>query len=84
MPTYQTDDKIIPEGVHHSTDFSIVVDPGNGNVQVQIEDAAGAWFTPAAAEYTLTAADVYVIDRRNRPSLKIVASGTAQFYTIGV
>ncbi|MCF7725788.1 hypothetical protein [Sulfitobacter sp. M22] len=84
MPTYQTDDKIIPEGVNYSTDFSIVVDPGDGDVQVQIEDSAGDWFTPDGEEYTLTLADVYVIDRRNRPSLKIVASGTAKFYTIGV
>lgn len=83
MPAYQTDELIIPEGVHYSTDFSIVVEPGDGNVQVQIQDSAGDWFTPSADEYTLAAADVYVIDRRNKPSFKIMATGTAKFYTIG-
>jgi|TARA_R110002020_G_scaffold47754_15_gene136253 hypothetical protein len=75
---------IIPAGAHHSTDSaSIVVDPGSGNVQVQIMDASDTWFTPADASYTLDAADVHIMPRRNRPETRIIATDDAQFYVIG-
>ncbi len=84
MAAYQTDDYYLPAGNNSSsTSVSVVVAPGTGSVQVQIEDPAGDYFTPADASYTLDVADVYYMPRQNRPATKIVAVGDAQFYVIG-
>jgi hypothetical protein len=84
MAEYQTDPHIIEQTKHYDTNpISIVVDPGDGNVQIQIRNPAGVFFTPAAEMYTLTEADVYVIPMSNKPEMQIIATGTAQFYVIG-
>ncbi len=84
MPAYQSDPYLIKSGGYSSTDAaSIVVAPGTGNVQVQIRGTDDLFFTPADASYTLDAADVYLLPRRNRPEVQLIATGTAQFYVIG-
>ncbi|WP_370303561.1 hypothetical protein [Pseudooceanicola sp.] len=62
----------------------VVADVGTGNVQVQFKDQGGSWFTPTSEEYTLTADDVYVLERSNCPPVRILATGNAQFQVWGV
>lgn len=84
MPVYSDDTVIIPQGrSDDQSPFSIVVDPGDGDVQVQIRADGGAWFTPADPSYTLDAADRYELPRVNQPEVRLLPTGTAKFYVIG-
>ena len=85
MPWHTSSDPLtLPAGKHYSTDNHLRVEPGAGNVQVQQLRSDGVtWFTPSAAEYTISVEDSYRIDRRNAPPLRIIATGDAKFELFG-
>ena len=69
----------IDPGEKHHRPMTIVVEPNGGSVQIQLRDSAGLWFTPDAAEYTLTLAGPTRVERANTPRMRIIATGGAKF-----
>ena len=53
---YSSDDEplIIPGGYYSYSPFVIIVEPGDGDVQVQFEGSDGEYFTPDDDDYTIT------------------------------
>lgn len=69
----------IAAGEKHKRPMTIVVEPNGGAVLIQMRDSAGNWFTPDHADYTLTQAGPYRVERANTPAMQITATGAATF-----
>lgn len=75
---------VLEAGKAYYETVSIQVEPGTGSVELQLWSlTADDWYTPAAAEYTIAVQDAFAIERRNRPPLRIVATGDASFASFG-
>jgi len=66
-------------GEKYFAPITITVEPGDGSVQIQLKNSAGTFVTPAAAEYTITAAGPIQLERANTPEMRVIATGTAKF-----
>jgi hypothetical protein len=76
--------QILPVGAHYSNANALEVIPNGGAVAVQLLEADGVtWYTPAAAENTITEKGVVSIERRNMPTVRILATGGAVFSITG-
>ncbi|WP_262386612.1 hypothetical protein ROLI_045270 (plasmid) [Roseobacter fucihabitans] len=69
----------VAPGKNHDLPMTIVLEPNGGSAQIQLRDSAGAWFTPDAADFTLTQAGPYRVERANTPGMRIIATGNATF-----
>lgn len=68
----------------HAVDINITCVVNTGNVQIQVRDAAGEWFTPAEASFTITDSTLIRLPRANMPDMRILATGDATFAVEGV
>ena len=75
---------LVPAGNKNAAPMTLAADPGTGNVQIQVQNSAGVWTTPAQAEYTITEFSVVDLRRQNMPGLKIIATGDAKFLITGL
>ncbi len=86
MPAWRTSTEplTLSEGQHDSPNNWLQVEPGTGNVQIQLLQADGqTWYTPANTDHTVDIAGAVKIERRNAPAIRIVATGNAQFNMTG-
>ncbi len=63
----------------HAVDLNITCIVNTGDVQFQVQDNNGDWFTPAEASYTVNASNLVRLPRANMPAVRIVASADATF-----
>lgn len=83
MAEWQTQTRVLRAGRASAAPVIVQVDTLGGSVVVQLQNSSGAWFTPADAEYTLDADDVFTIERADMPECRLVANGSAQFKVMG-
>lgn len=76
-------DVIVTRGGPYATDVNVTCIPNAGNIQFQVKDQNGAWFTPAEASYTVTDSNLVRLPRANMPDVRILATGDATFYVEG-
>ena len=67
----------------YGADLNVTCVVNAGNIQFQVKDALGAWFTPAEASYTVTASNLVRLPRKNMPDIRIYATSDATFYVEG-
>ncbi|ANJ20731.1 virion protein [Roseobacter phage RD-1410Ws-07] len=67
----------------HAVDLNVTCDVRSGNVQFQVKDRDGNWFTPAEASYTVTDSNCVRLPRANMPDVRIIATADAAFYVEG-
>ncbi len=77
------DDVIAKAGSPHSEDLNVVCFTGSGDVQFQVQDPDGNWFTPSEASYTVASSNVVRLPRANMPDVRIIATGDAKFSVSG-
>lgn len=63
----------------HAVDLNVTCVVGTGDVQFQVKNNLGVWFTPSEASYTVTASNLVRLPRANMPDVRILATGTATF-----
>lgn len=73
------DNVVIPTNRSNSYGFTVVVQGGTGDVQIQVKDSSGAWITLNGEEYTITGNKSVELVGNNAPAYKITASGDAVF-----
>lgn len=67
----------------HAVDLNVTCFVGTGNVQFQVKDPSGNWFTPSEASFTVLASNLVRLPRANMPDTRIIATGNAQFSVEG-
>lgn len=67
----------------HAVDLNITCVVNSGNVQFQVKDNLGNWFTPAEASYTVLDSNLVRLPRANMPDVRIIATGDATFSVEG-
>lgn len=67
----------------HAVDLNITCIVKTGDIQFQVKDDLGAWFTPAEASYTVNASNLVRLPRANMPDIRILASADAVFSVEG-
>lgn len=67
----------------HAVDLNIVCDVKSGNIQFQVRDSEGNWFTPAEASYTVLDSNCVRLPRANMPDVRIIATADAKFMVTG-
>ena len=67
----------------HAIDLNITCIVKTGNIQFQIKDETGAWFTPTEASYTVNASNLVRLPRANMPDIRIIATADATFSVAG-
>lgn len=83
-PTGTAKDDVIAYGAGpHGEDLNVVCVTGTGDVQFQVQDPDGNWFTPGEASYTVSASNVVRLPRSNMPNVRIIATGDAKFAVTG-
>lgn len=80
---YQTNPKILRQGWTNENEVTLQVDVTSGTVELQIEDAGNAFYTPAEPDFTISVSGSYVLPRLNRPRTQVIATGDAEFKIIG-
>lgn len=86
MATWRTSTEplTLSEGKHYSPNSWLQVEPGTGNVQIQLLQSDGlTWYTPTNEDHTTDVAGAMRIERRNAPTIRILATGNAQFALTG-
>ena len=86
MATWRTSAEplTLSEGTHYSPNSWLQVEPGTGDVQIQLLQADGVtWYTPADEDHTIDVEGAMRIERRNAPAIRILATGNAQFALTG-
>ena len=63
----------------HSVDLNMTCVVKTGDVQIQVKDELGVWFTPSEASYTILDSNVVRIPRANMPDLRFIATADATF-----
>lgn len=63
----------------HAEDLNITCVVKAGDIQFQVKDELGAWFTPTEASYTVTDSNLVRLPRANMPDVRILASVDATF-----
>lgn len=67
----------------YAPDVNVTCVVNAGNIQFQVKDADGDWFTPAEASYTVTDSNLVRIPRSNMPDIRVLATVDATFYIEG-
>jgi hypothetical protein len=67
----------------HAVDLNVTCVVGSGNVQFQVKDQAGDWFTPSESSYTVIDSNLVRLPRANMPDVRILATGDAAFTVQG-
>lgn len=76
-------DVIAQIGGPSAPDLNVTCIVNTGNIQFQVKDELGAWFTPADASYTVTVSNVIRMPRANMPDMRVLATGNATFSITG-
>lgn len=76
-------DVIVRAAGPHAVDLNVVCWVGDGNIQFQVQDPDGNWFTPSEASYTVVDSNCVRLPRANMPDIRILATGTAKFHVVG-
>lgn len=63
----------------HAPDLNVTCVVKTGNIQFQVKDELGAWFTPTEASYTVLASNLVRLPRANMPDIRIIATSDATF-----
>ena len=67
----------------HAVDLNVTCVVGTGDVQFQVKDDQGNWFTPTEASFTVLASNLVRLPRANMPDIRILATGNAKFSVEG-
>lgn len=67
----------------HAIDLNVTCVVNTGNIQFQVKDNNGNWFTPTEASYTVNASNLVRLPRANMPDIRILATGDATFSVSG-
>jgi hypothetical protein len=67
----------------HAVDLNITCFVGTGDVQIQVQDPDGNWFTPSESSYTILDSNLVRLPRANMPDMRIIATGNAKFAVHG-
>ena len=67
----------------HAVDLNITCIVKLGNIQFQVKDENGDWFTPSEASYTVTDSNLVRLPRANMPDMRILATNDATFSVTG-
>ncbi len=82
--TAATDPVILGPGKFNYHDVCIDVYPGTGSVLLEMwSPVTDDWALPTAEGHTITTQGTTVIERANRPPMRIRATGDARFYFFG-
>jgi len=63
----------------HAVDLNVTCFVGTGDVQFQVKNPTGGWFTPSESAYTVVDSNLVRLPRANMPDVRVLASGNAQF-----
>lgn len=63
----------------HAVDLNVTCIVKTGNIQFQVKDEEGEWFTPSEASYTVLASNLVRLPRANMPDIRIIATADATF-----
>lgn len=63
----------------HAVDLNVTCIVKTGNVQFQVKDELGVWFTPAEASFTVVDSNLVRLPRANMPDVRILATADATF-----
>lgn len=79
-----TDEDVIVQACGpHAVDLNITCITKNGNIQLQVQDEEGVWFTPTEASYTVEESNLVRLPRANMPAIRILATVDATFHVQG-
>jgi hypothetical protein len=67
----------------HAEDLNIICVTKGGDIQFQVQDDLGQWFTPTESSYTVISSNLVRLPRANMPDIRIVASADAVFSVEG-
>lgn len=67
----------------YAIDMNITCIVKTGNIQFQVKDETGAWFTPIEASHTIIESGLVRLPRANMPDIRIVATNDATFSVHG-
>lgn len=67
----------------YAEDLNVTCVVKSGNIQFQVKDDEGNWFTPEEFSYTVTASNLVRLPRANMPDVRILATADATFYVEG-
>ncbi len=81
--TAADEDVIAQAAGPHAVDLNVTCIVKAGNIQFQVQDETGAWFTPTEASYTVTASNLVRFPRANMPAMRILATADATFSVNG-
>ena len=63
----------------HAVDLNVTCVVHDGDIQFQVRDETGVWFTPSEASYTVLASNLVRLPRANMPDIRILATADATF-----
>lgn len=63
----------------HAVDLNVTCVVKAGDIQFQVKDELGTWFTPSEASYTVLASNCVRLPRANMPDIRILATADATF-----
>lgn len=66
-----------------AVDLNVTCIVKTGDIQFQVQDELGVWFTPAEASYTVQASNLVRLPRANMPAVRIIATADATFSVQG-
>lgn len=67
----------------YAQDLNVTCVPRTGNIQFQVKDDNGDWFTPSETSYTVTDSNLVRLPRANMPDIRIIATLDATFSVEG-
>lgn len=67
----------------HAVDINLTCVVNTGNVQIQVKDNNGDWFTPGEASFTIVDSGLVRVPRANMPDMRFLATGDATFSVTG-
>jgi len=67
----------------YAQDVNVTCVVKTGNIQFQVKDEVGNWFTPSEASYTVSDSNLVRLPRANMPDIRIIATADATFYVEG-
>lgn len=67
----------------YAQDLNITCVVNSGNIQFQVRDNNGDWFTPVEASYTVSDSNLVRLPRANMPDVRILATADATFMVTG-
>jgi len=66
-----------------AVDLNVTCVVNTGDVQFQVKNHLGVWFTPTEASYTVIASNCVRLPRANMPDVRIIATNDATFSVAG-